>query len=120
MSALTVPVNTQMGQSVEEEIKNMSKRIPIKTAKEIASNHNCDQILIFGWSKGDDIQYVVTYGKTTEDSDQIAQGGNYIKKVALGWPMSRCCDQPNRVKKLKEKIKTLETALSFFKGMAKQ
>ena len=98
----------------------MTKRIPIKTAKEIALNHNCDQVLIFGWNKKEGMRCVTTYGKTIEDCDQIAQSANYIKKITLNWPMNKCCDEPNRVKELKEKIKTLEAEVSFFKRLAKK
>jgi hypothetical protein len=49
----------------------------------------------------------VTYGKTLEDCDQAAQGGNKIKKT-LGWPEELCSAEPSRVKKLKKEIEELK------------
>lgn len=83
----------------------MPKRIPISAAKLVADKHDCRQVIILAWDGK--LTHVVTYGKTLEDCDQAAQGGNKIKKV-LGWPESLCQDEPSRVKKLKERIKELE------------
>ena len=84
------------------------KKIPIKTAKQIAEDWGYDQVLIFGWDKKTCVTSVATYGRTTEDCDQIAQGGNWLKKTVLGWPESECCAEPSRVKKLRKKIKEFE------------
>ena len=82
------------------------KKIPIKTAREIAHKFDYDQIIIWAWNKKCG-QHVTTYGKTIEDCDQVAQGGNWFKKF-LGWPKNLCCAEPNRVKLLKARIKELE------------
>lgn len=79
-------------------------RIPIKEAKRIAYVYGYDQVLIFAWNNKNGIQHITTYGKSIEDCDQIAQGGNYIKDKLLGWPENECCSEPYRVKKLKEEI----------------
>lgn len=84
------------------------KKIAIKKAKEIAKELGYDQVLIFGWDKTENITSVATYGKSVEDCDQIAQGGNWFKEKVLKWPKSKCCAEPNRYKKLKEKCKELE------------
>ena len=84
------------------------KRIPIKDAKEISNNRGYDQVIVFGWSKEDNITSVVTYGKTVKDCDQVAQGGNWLKSTMLNWPDNECCSEPNRVKKLKEEIRDLK------------
>jgi hypothetical protein len=82
------------------------KKIPIKKAKEVAKDLGYDQVLIFGWEKGENITHVATYGKTQEDCDQIAQGGNWFKEKVLKWPKSECCAEPNRMKKLRAKAPT--------------
>jgi hypothetical protein len=92
----------------------MSKNIPIKSAREIAKDFDKDQVIIVAWSKQTGTTFVTTYGRTAEDCDQAAQGGNIVKK-ALGWPESLCNAEPSRIKRLKkenqelkERIKLLE------------
>jgi len=84
------------------------KRIPIRAAKDIGKKYGCDQVLVFAWSRNTGLQHVVTWGRTVEDCDQIAQGGNYIKRTVLGWPQTEACAEPSRVKKLRARIKELE------------
>ena len=82
----------------------MPKRIPIKAAKDLAKEYDLKQVILCAWDGK--LTHIVTYGKTLEDCDQAAQGGNKIKK-ALGWPEELCSDEPSRVKKLKKKIEEL-------------
>ena len=89
-------------------MKKSPERIPIKVAKEIGDRFKCDQVLVFAWNRETDRQHIVTWGRTTVDCDQIAQGGNYIKEKLLSWPENECCAEPNRVKQLKARIKELE------------
>ena len=83
----------------------MPKRIPIKVAKDIANKHDLRQVILVAWDGK--LTHVVTYGKTIEECDQAAVGGNLVKR-ALGWPESMCKEEPSRVKKLKEEIKKLK------------
>jgi len=100
-------------------MENKMKRIPIKTAREIAKSQKFNQILIFGWDREGNITSVATYGKTVEDCDQIAQAGNWFKKKALHWPENECCAEPSRVKKLKEKIKNLQDYITLSNEIVK-
>jgi len=77
----------------------MPKRIPIKAAKDIAQEYNLKQVILCAWDG--ELTHIVTYGKTLEDCDQAAQGGNKIKKF-LGWSEELCEAEPSRVKKLKK------------------
>lgn len=75
-----------------------TKRLPIKTAKELAEAYELDQVILLGWSKETGITHVVTYGKTLEDCKQAADGGNRLKK-SLGWPEELCKAEPSRGKR---------------------
>ena len=87
------------------------KKIPIKEAKRIAKELKYDQILVFGWDKNEDVTSVATYGKSEEDCSQIAQLGNWFKRNILKWSEKKCCDEPNRVKKLKKQSKIYQWAM---------
>lgn len=63
----------------------MPTRLPIKAAKDVAREYDCRQVILVAWDG--ERTHVVTYGKTTEECDQAAQGGDLVKK-ALGWPKS--------------------------------
>lgn len=62
---------------------------------EIAHKRGLRQIILLAWDG--DLSHVVTYGKSIEDCDQAAQGGEKMKKL-MGWPNWEA--QPSRVKKL--------------------
>lgn len=81
----------------------MSLEIPWEDARAFAEKHRCDQIIVWGYSKAGG-QCVATWGKTVQDSDQAAVGGNHIKKALLGWPDALCNDQPDRVLRLKSDV----------------
>lgn len=86
----------------------MPAKIPITAAKTVANEYACRQVILMAWDG--ERTHCVTYGKTVEDCDQAAQGGNRIK-AALGWPESLMAE-PSRVKKLKARIAELEAALA--------
>lgn len=69
-------------------------------------------LLTFDRSTG--TTHVVTYGKTIEDCDQAAQGGNLLKKT-LGWPENLCNAQPSRIRKLLEENERLKAELESLK-----
>jgi hypothetical protein len=76
----------------------MPKRIPIAAAKRIATDHDLRQVILVAWDGK--LMHVVTYGKSVEDCDQAAQGGNRVK-AALGWPEILCREEPSRVMKIR-------------------
>ena len=90
----------------------MPNRIPISAAKEIAKQHKCRQVVLLAWDG--ERTHVVTYGVTTEECDQAAQGGNLVKK-ALGWPETLLIGETSRVKRLKQRIAELEGELATMK-----
>jgi hypothetical protein len=71
--------------------------VPIDAAKRIANEFEKDQVVIVCWDKRHGKTHVTTYGKTIEECEQAAQGGNFVKK-ALGWPDKLCHAKPDRVK----------------------
>lgn len=83
----------------------MSKRIPIRAAKEIAKSFGMRQVILVAWSGQG--THVVTYGESLEDCDQAAMGGNRVKR-ALNWPESLRIAEPSRVTELKSKISELK------------
>lgn len=71
------------------------KRITIKAAKCIADQFDKDQVIILAFSKKDGKTWVTTYGRTVEDCEQAAIGGNRLKR-AMGWPEDECEAMPPR------------------------
>ena len=86
------------------------KGIPIRAAKVVAEKYEKDQVIIATWDKVHNKTHITTYGKTVEDCDQAAQGGNVIKK-ALGWPENMCKEEPSRVTKIKAEITSLKARI---------
>lgn len=84
------------------------KNVPIKAAKNIASEYQKDMVIIVCFDHTHGKQHITTYGKTIDDCDRAASGGNEIKRL-LGWPEKLCLEEPSRVKKLKARIAELET-----------
>jgi hypothetical protein len=66
------------------------------------------QVIIVAWDG--ERTHVVTYGKSVEDCDQAALGGDKIKK-ALGWPEALMNALPSRVRVLKNRVAELEAKL---------
>lgn len=75
----------------------MTKRIPIRVAKTIADEFGQDQVIVVTWDKSTGHTHVVTYGKTVEECEQAAEGGNRVKR-ALGWPEELCNAKPRRAR----------------------
>lgn len=71
------------------------KRIPIQSAKDIGQQFGYTQVIITAFDKETGVTSVVTWGKSQEDCEQAAIGGNFVKK-ALGWPPEKCNDKPAR------------------------
>ena len=90
----------------------MPKRLPISSAKDIAHKYKCKQVIVIAWDG--ERTHCVTYGKTLEDCDSAAHGGNVIKK-ALGWPESLNAE-PSRVDRMKNRIIELENIIKQMKG----
>jgi hypothetical protein len=90
----------------------MPKRIPILAASDIARAYDCKQVIVVAWDR--ERTHVITYGKSVEDCDEAAHGGNFVKK-ALEWPEAMCKEEPSRVKKLKSRIAELEAELESHK-----
>jgi hypothetical protein len=88
----------------------MPDRLPIQDAKEIAYKRGLRQVILLAWDG--ERSHVVTYGKTVEDCDQAAQGGEKFKKI-MGWPNWEAA--PSRVKRL---VTALERADRIIGWMA--
>lgn len=80
------------------------KKIPVSAAKQVAEEHGLSQVILLGWDGK--VTHIVTYGKTVEDCDMVAQAGNHLKQI-WNWPESTFVD-PKRVEKLKARIEELE------------
>jgi len=52
--------------------------IPVSEAREIAEKYGKDQVLIFAWDKESGYMHCTTYGKSSEDKMQAAQGGDRV------------------------------------------
>ena len=83
--------------------KTSGKRIPITAAKKIGEEFGYTQIIIHAYDGETECQCVTSWGKSLDDCDNAAQGGNAIKKL-LGWPEELCNAVPNRTKKRKKKL----------------
>lgn len=87
------------------------KTIPIAAAKKIADDYKQSHVILISYSKEKNITYVTTFGKTDQDCDDAAQGANWLKEHFLKWPESECIAEPDRVKKLKDRVSELEQQL---------
>lgn len=92
----------------------MPKRIPIKAAREIGKQNGCSQVILVCWDG--ERTHVVTWGRSVEDCDQAAQGGNFVKR-ALGWPANMTNAEPSRVRKLKAEIASLKRKLEKYSNL---
>lgn len=88
----------------------MPKRVPISAVKQLAKDQGLKQVIVMAWDGR--LMHVVTYGETTEDCDQAAQGGDLLKKT-LGWPEHKA--YPSRVKALQKRVDELEAELKWRK-----
>ncbi len=85
------------------------KKIPIKTAKEIAQL-GYDEVIIVGCNYETGIQHVTTYGKSIVACENAAVGGNTIKHL-LDWPIEQCNAKPARQVK-REKYEAMQKVLA--------
>ncbi len=85
----------------------MAKRIPIQVCKDIVKKYDQSQAILVTWDRKSNITNVVTYGKTLDDAEQAAKGGNNIKKI-LRFPEDMCNSIPSKIKRRNKKKK--ETA----------
>lgn len=74
----------------------MPARLPVAVAKRVAEAHDLQQVILLAFDGK--LTHVVTYGKSVEDCDQAAQGGDKLK-AALGWTDTAPA-LPSRVKRL--------------------
>jgi hypothetical protein len=81
-------------------------RLPVKALKELANKYGYAVVVVYAFEAESKISHVATWGRTIKLCDQAAQWGNMLKD-ALGWP-ERLHAEPNRVKKMQERIKELE------------
>lgn len=64
-------------------------KLPIKAARDIASAHGWDQVIVVARKVGDDgYEHVVTYGKDAAHCEAAARAGNAIKHHLMKWPCS--------------------------------
>jgi hypothetical protein len=105
------------------------KRIPITAAKQIADTYGYTQVIIHAYDgEQSGVQCVATYGKTVDDCNNAANGGNHIKKL-LGWSPHLCNTLPRRRKKeevdnsldkpetlMKQGFESLSATRSYFKN----
>lgn len=80
----------------------MPKRLPINDLRELANKRDLRQVILMAWDG--ERTHVVTYGRSVEDCNQAAIGGNKLKE-AMNWPKELCDAEPSRVKKLKKEAK---------------
>ena len=73
-------------------------RLPIFAAQRIADDYGQDQVIVVTFDKTSGLTHVVTYGRSLEECEQAAIGGNKVK-AALGWPESLRHAEPARVKR---------------------
>ena len=61
--------------------------LPIKAAREIAREYDCDQVIIVARKVGDSgIERVVTYGEGADHCEAAARAGMAIKHHLMSWP----------------------------------
>jgi hypothetical protein len=71
------------------------KRIPISDAKNIGTVRGYTQVIIVAIDSETGVQSVCTWGKTQNDCEMAAVGGNFVKR-AIGWPDELCEAKPAR------------------------
>jgi hypothetical protein len=101
-------------------MSSTTKRIPIAAARRFAQRHNLTHLLILG-ADSSGVSHVLTYGKSTADSEAAAIVGNKLKKL-LGWPDSMTNAVPARVRRerLKEEPMLDRAALAAATMMGEQ
>lgn len=64
---------------------NDEEMIKIEAAKKFLEEQGLDMVVILAYSKDDNMQHVVSYGKTKKDCENAAKSASWAK-VALGFP----------------------------------
>ncbi|MDE3097251.1 MAG: hypothetical protein KGK07_14780 [Chloroflexota bacterium] len=75
--------------------------VPVEAAKRIALEFDKAQVIVVTWDQAHQRQHVTTYGRSTFEAQEAAQGGNLVKR-ALGWPEQLCTDEPPRFVAMRE------------------
>ncbi|MFA6159166.1 MAG: hypothetical protein WC763_06110 [Candidatus Paceibacterota bacterium] len=86
-----------VGRHLEGEFDKNYVGIPISAAQRIADEFDKNQVIIVTWDAKHGKTHVTTYGRTKEECEQAAVGGNLVKR-ALGWPENLCNAKPVRTK----------------------
>jgi hypothetical protein len=55
--------------------------IPVLEARAIAEKYGKDQVLVFAWDRESGHMHVTTYGKTLEDKEMAAAGGDRVAAI---------------------------------------
>jgi len=97
------------------------QRIPISDAKNIGTERGYTQVIIVAFDGETGIQSVCTWGKSQQDCEEAAVGGNLVK-ASIGWPEEMCYTKPARQikrenlqsenKKLRDVVETLYTMIN--------
>lgn len=96
------------------------KNISVEVAKEIATTHNKDCIVIVGWDEKSNQTHMTTFGKTPEQKEKCAQLGDW-----LGEQMGLVCNKKDfdfryqTQGQLQEQIDRLKEQLSLCKKQNK-
>ena len=94
----------------------MPKRIPILAAKNLAKRYDLRQVILLGWDG--DKTHVVTYGKSLEDCDMAAAGGNKLKK-SFGWPEDLMA-YPSRVRRIQDELEVAKKRITELEAEAQK
>lgn len=90
-------------------------RLPIKALRDLANKYKYSHVIVYAYDSENKMQHIATWGRSVHECDQAAQFGNLIKDF-LKWPESLRAE-PNRVRKLQERIKELEMELGNIKNV---
>lgn len=105
----------QEARQLNGETEDMPAKLPVAAAKMVGKKYECDQVIVAAWDG--EATHIVSWGLTTEDCAQAAQGANKIKD-ALGWPADLRAEPP-RVRTLLDRIKALENEVAQAKALAR-
>jgi hypothetical protein len=82
------------------------KRIPIADARDFSRKHEQRQVIIVSWDG--ETTHVITYGKSIQDCDQAALGGEKIMQMLK---FEKWQAIPSRVRVLQQRVQQLEDRL---------
>jgi methionyl-tRNA formyltransferase len=90
--------------------------ISVKDAAEIGKKYKLDEVLIIGYKKTDNTQFVTTWGSNIEDCAIVAAFGNWIKKNILKWPEKNCNAISANIRKLEQERKNLKERIKILEN----